>query len=163
MTKKLELKRVLSALDSRNLSFYETLSDDEKKEFQPFVLMRFMSSSSNSPIESKYSLISINEIVNKYFWDLSKEKELHAKLLSASGLGSSQHHTWISGTKATKDVVAEFIKEVINDQGWFPNNTEINIYISKLSYDDIEGLCNEYAKSKEDTKKIITEYRKTYM
>lgn len=163
MSKKLALGKVLDALDNRNISFYDTLSDDEKKEFQPFVLMRFMSSSSNSPIESKYSLISTNEIVNKHFWDLSKEKELHARLLSACGLGSKQRHDWITGTKSTKDIVSEFIKMVLKNQGWNANNTEIRLYISNINGDELEDLCNEYGKSKEDTKKIITQYRKAYM
>jgi len=163
LSKKLALGKVLDALDNRNISFYDTLSDDEKKEFQPFVLMRFMSSSSNSPIESKYSLISTNEIVNKHFWDLSKEKELHARLLSACGLGSKQRHDWITGTKSTKDIVSEFIKMVLKNQGWNANNTEIRLYISNINGDELEDLCNEYGKSKEDTKKIITQYRKAYM
>lgn len=163
MSKKLELGKVLSAFDNRNISFYDTLSDDEKNEFHPYVLMRFMSSSSNSPIESKYSLISTNEIVNKYFWDLSKEKELHAKLLSACGLGSRQRHDWVTGTKSTKDIVAEFVKTVLKNDGWLANNAEISLYISKMSGDELEDLCNEYGKSKEDTKKIIAQYNKTYM
>ena len=39
----LDIKRELAAVDTRNYNFYDSLSDEEKKSFSPFVLMRYTS------------------------------------------------------------------------------------------------------------------------
>ena len=43
MAEKLDIKRVLNAIDDRNYDFYSTLTDEEKKSFSPYVAMRFAS------------------------------------------------------------------------------------------------------------------------
>lgn len=40
---------------------------------------------------------------------------------------------------------------------------EIDVFLGKCNEDDIEDLCLEFGKSKDDTKKIIQHFRKTYM
>lgn len=165
MNKKLPLSKVLFELDNRNINFYETLCDENKKEFQPFVLMRFMSSSSDSAEISKLSLISTNEFVNKHFWDLSKEKELFAKLLPASGLGFKLKHSWIVNKKTKNtDIIYNLAKEYHKYvHNWDANKTEINIFISKLSIDDIKEICHDLGKQQDETKKITNEFKKVYM
>ena len=39
----LDIKRELGAVDSRNKDFYDSLDDKEKKEFSPYILMRYVS------------------------------------------------------------------------------------------------------------------------
>lgn len=162
---KLTLSKVLNALDNRQINFYDTLSDEEKKDFQPYVLMRFMSHSETGSDLAKLSLMATNEFVNKYQWDLPKEKELYAKLLSASGLGFKQNHKWIAGknTNTSTDPVKALVKEKLKFLNWNANNVELNLYISRLSKDDVKELCDEIGKQAEETKKIVAYYRKVYM
>ena len=160
MTRKLALGTVLSNLDNKNLGYYDSLSEEEKKDFQPFVLMRFMSASDNSGIEAKYSVISVNEFVNQNFWDLSKEKELHAKLLSASGLGIKQRHPWIAAKSQSNDIVKDFIKKIVDNS---PSRLELDIYIKHLTYDKLVELLDEHGIQKDEAKKITTYYKKVHM
>lgn len=162
---KLALNKVLSALDNRQINFYDTLSDEEKKDFQPYVLMRFMSHSETNHELAKLSLMATNEFVNKYQWDLPKEKELYAKLLSASGLGFKQNHKWIAGknTKNSSDPVKLLVKEKFKMIGWNANTVELNLYISRMSNNDVKELCDEFGKQKEEAKKIVAYHKKVYM
>lgn len=159
------LNKVLGALDNRQITFYDTLTEDEKKDFQPYVLMRFMSHSETNPELAKLSLIATNEFVNKYQWDLPKEKELYAKLLAASGLGFKQNHKWIAGknSNSSSDPVKSLVKEKFKTMNWFANNVELNLYISRMSNNDVKDLCDEFGKQKEEAKKIITYHKKIYM
>lgn len=163
MTKKLALNEVLSNLDKKNLKYYDNLSEEQQKEFQPFVLLRFMSSSDNSALEAKYSLISVNEFANQYLWELPKEKELHAKLLAASGLGFKQNHSWIAAKSKTTDIVKDFIKSVAKMNGQHPNKLELDIHMKNLTYDILVDLLDEYGIQKDEAKKITTQYKKLYM
>lgn len=162
---KLVLNKVLNALDNRQLNFYDTLNDEEKKDFQPYILMRFMSHSETNPDLAKLSLITTNEFVNKYQWDLPKEKELYAKLLSASGLGFKQNHKWIAGKNknSSNDPVKSLVKEKLKMVGWDANTVELNLYISRMSKNDIKDLCDEFGKQKEESNKIIAYHKKVYM
>jgi len=91
---KLELKDVLGNLDRRNKDYYDSIPEELKKQFQPFVLMRYMSSLPDGQL-SPFAIIGVNEIVNTHFWETSKETELHAKLLACTGMGNKQFHKWI--------------------------------------------------------------------
>ena len=163
MTKKLALNEVLTNLDKKNLKYYDSLSEEEQKEFQPFVLMRFLSSSDNSSLEAKYSLITTNEFVNQYLWELPKEKELHAKLLAASGLGFKQKHSWIAAKNKNTDIVKDFIKMISNMNGQNPNRLELDIHIKNLTYVKLVDLLDEYGIQKDEAKKITNHYKKFHM
>ena len=82
VAEKLDLfKRVLPALDKRKKNFYNSLTDDEKKQYSPFIIMRYMSSNGNGS-SHEMSILDANDWVNKHFWVLSKEhKELQHLLL----------------------------------------------------------------------------------
>ena len=42
-TAKLDIKRELNAVDRKVYDFYDKLSDEERKAFSPYVLMRYVS------------------------------------------------------------------------------------------------------------------------
>lgn len=112
---------------------------------------------------SPFAIIGVNEIVNTHFWETSKETELHAKLLACTGMGNKQFHKWIPQSQKQSDVLRSFVKEVFLTRDWFCNNMEIDVFLGKCNEDDIDDLCLEFGKSKDDTKKIIQHFRKTYM
>lgn len=156
------LSDILNSLDKKDYTIYNKMSDEQKKEFQPFVLMRFMSSVPNDD-ESLYSLVLVNEYVNKYFWDLSTDKELQSKLLSASGLGNKKYHQWIANKTINSNAIHAFIIEVFNNKNWHCNNTEIDMFCKMNTLEDITDLCNEYGKTKDEQKRIVDQYKKLYM
>ena len=82
-------KKVLPALDTRNKTFYENLSEEEKKDFSPWLVQRFLSSA-ESPSQGiiEHYLIMTNDIVNVNFSDIN-DPEMLSKLMSIVGIGKS--------------------------------------------------------------------------
>lgn len=106
----LPLKSVLSAIDKRDATFYNKLNDEQKKEFNPWLLMRFCSNVQGKNAANYIYLT--NELVNKNF-NVVKSPELHWLSLKSCGSGSIESHSFIKppNTKKKKDKIVEFLQE----------------------------------------------------
>jgi hypothetical protein len=113
MAEKLDIKRVLNAIDDRNYDFYSTLTDEEKKSFSPYVAMRFASNTDSIDAQEWY-ITNVNEFVNKNHWDLSKNhKELLCKLFASCGAGVRIRHPYLKlNSKETTDKFEKLIAEL---------------------------------------------------
>jgi len=130
--KKLDIKTVLSKLDNNDISYFDNLPEEDKKSLSSWVLMRYMSSSTNYP---ELQLLTVNEVVNKHFSISNKHPELMIKLLAVSGLGVKTYHKWLAPPKSkiTKDDLAQ---KVANLHPSF-NQTELELYMTLNGTDDI--------------------------
>lgn len=125
--KKLDIFRVLKALDDKDISFFSSLSDEEKKEFQPFLVARWLSGT-----YSKQQLYLINELVNQYLFSFSKHKELLWYLLTICTTGKPQRYTWNKNT--TKGSSYPFAVNVIKQfYGYSSKDAERNINVLQPS------------------------------
>ncbi len=68
---KLSVKNETAALDRKDVSFYDSLSDEEKKKFSPYLMMRYSASVDGSSDLQAWYLMATNERVNKNFFDIS--------------------------------------------------------------------------------------------
>jgi len=103
MAAKLDIKRELNAVDRKIYDFYENLTDEEKKAFSPYVLMRYTSNVQGDRDIQEWFLEMTNECVNKNHWDLSKNhKALLWKLFAATGAGVNCYHPYIAAGKKEK-------------------------------------------------------------
>lgn len=104
----LDIKRELAAVDQRNYDFYDNLSDQEKKEFSPYVLMRYTSNVDGDRDLQEWFLERTNELVNKDHWTLSKNhKALLWKLFAGVGIGSKLYHPYLKASSKEKAVKIE--------------------------------------------------------
>lgn len=94
----LELSSILTNIDNNNKVYYSKLTEEQKKEISPWVLMRYASSAKDYP---EAHLITVNLTVNKNFSMLYKHPELQWKLLCSCSTGRN-NHTWISPPKKQK-------------------------------------------------------------
>lgn len=88
-TRKLDIFKVLDATNAKDADFYATLSEEERKEFQPFLVTRWMSGTS-SPTQ----VYLINEFVNPYAFSLQRHKQLLWQLLTVCNTGKKQRYVW---------------------------------------------------------------------
>lgn len=103
MAVKLDINRELRAVDSRNYDFYSDLTDEEKKAFSPYILMRYTSNVKLDRDIQEWFIETTNEFVNKHHWVLSKEhKELLWKLFAATGTGINCYHPYLAAGKKRK-------------------------------------------------------------
>lgn len=103
---KLSIKSEMSAFDRKNRSFYDSLTDEEKKKFSPYLMIRYGSTVSGGADLQAYYLMSCNERLNKHFFDVNTAQHKKLQWLLATtvspGMGN-QFHQWIAPKKKTTD------------------------------------------------------------
>ena len=113
---KLSIANEMQEFDRKNRDFYDNLSEEEKKKFSPFLMIRWGSSVNGSPDLQAYYLISANEKLNKNFFDINTAKHKKFQWLLATtvspGMGK-QYHQWISPKKRENNNKAiKFLREL---------------------------------------------------
>ena len=104
----LDIKRELNSVDRKVYDFYDNLSDQEKKEFSPYILMRYVSNVQGDNDIQEWFIEMTNELVNKHHWVLSKNhKALLWKLFAATGAGVTCYHPYLKGASKEKAVKIE--------------------------------------------------------
>lgn len=104
----LDIKRELAAVDLRNYDFYDKLTPEEKKEFSPYVLMRYVSNVEGDRDTQEWFIEMTNEMVNKHHWTLSKNhKGLLWKLFAGCGVGVKTYHPYLKANSKEKAVKIE--------------------------------------------------------
>lgn len=136
-------KRVLPALDTRNKTLYENLSEEEMKGFSPWLVQRYLSSaeSANNAIIEHY-LIMTNEIVNTNFSEV-KDPEMTWKLMSMVGIGKSLKHPYIApggGKRKKKNA----FKAWLSEQYPHLDDQELDIWISNLDKKSAKDMLEQY-------------------
>lgn len=96
---KLDLKNELRAIDTKDRSWYKTLTEEERKAYdkQLWVQMRWASC-----VNDADTLILINEFTNRHFNVLKNHQELQLQLLQVSGTGQTRKRDWIRPGKGVK-------------------------------------------------------------
>jgi hypothetical protein len=110
----LDLFRLLAAVDLKNYKFYDTLNDDELKEFNPYVLMRYISNIDSRDRDVQEWFVEMtNELVNKNHWDLSKNnKKLLWLLYAAVGTGAKSFHPYLPALKKELNKIEKLLAEL---------------------------------------------------
>jgi hypothetical protein len=103
---KLSIKSEMAAFDRKNRGFYDSLTDEEKKKFSPYLMIRYGSTVSGTADLQAYYLMSTNEKLNRHFFDINTAKHKKLQWLMATtvspGIGT-QFHQWIKPKKRDTD------------------------------------------------------------
>tara|TARA_R110000796_G_scaffold66885_1_gene153711 strand:+ start:813 stop:1262 length:450 start_codon:yes stop_codon:yes gene_type:complete len=141
MIDKLNIINEMRQLDIKNKNFYQELTEEERKKFSTFLMVRWASSVEGSSELQQFYLIATNERLNKHFFTLSKHPEL--QWLCATTVSpdmGTPRHTWIAPKK--KEPGASSIRKQLSEL--YPH----------MKDDDIAVLASM------TTKKEIDEYHK---
>jgi hypothetical protein len=146
----LNIKQELAAVDHKNYDFYNTLSDQEKKEFAPFVLMRYTASVQGDRDIQEWYLELTNEMVNKHHWVLSKNhKSLLWKLFAGIGTGANAFHPYLASGKKLK---ANKIEKLLCELNPVMKMRDIKLLASIMTNDDIKELFDSVGLDKKQRK-----------
>lgn len=118
-----DLFEALAAIDRKDFGYYDRLTDEQKKEFSPYMMTQWVSSVKANIQIQEYYLLATNDYANKYLFNevIQKHPKLQWMILCSIGLGSKQFHTWIPQ-----------IKERVSKLKDKPKYEDINQYYSKL-------------------------------
>ena len=106
------LKDIMSAIDKKDRKFYNNLSDEGKKAFSAWMMMRYCSSVQGR--DAANYIYMTNELVNYQFSEVSKHPELQWLLLSACGVGKIQFHPYLKppNSRKKKNKIYEFVSNI---------------------------------------------------
>lgn len=156
MSDKLNIANEMRAFDSKDRKFYIDLTEEEKKKFSTFLMIRWGSSVQGSAELQQYYLLACNENLNKNFFDLSRHPELQWLLATtvSPGMGNFRHD-WIKQKKkeSGNNKIIKFLQQI------YPHYTteDLELLAKINSNDDIKNLALQHGW---DEKKIKTELLK---
>lgn len=88
--RKLDMFAALAAIDTKQTTFYDQLSDEEKKGYVPSVTARWMSG-----VNDPQQVMIINEFLNPYLFSLYKHPELLWQLSTVCSSGRKRRYQWM--------------------------------------------------------------------
>jgi len=99
---KLSIGNEMAQFDLKNREFFDELTDEERKKFSPFLMIRYGSSVSGNRDLQEFYLIATNERLNKKFFAVNTAQHKKLQWLMATtvspGLGNFRHN-WIAPRK----------------------------------------------------------------
>lgn len=97
---KLSIANEMACFDSKDRDFYDSLTEEERRKFSNYLMIRWGSSVSGSKEFQEYYLLATNERLNKHFFNINKHPKLQwlCATTVSPGMGV-QRHNWISTKK----------------------------------------------------------------
>jgi hypothetical protein len=149
MSDKLNIANEMAQFDRKNRRFYDELTDEEKKKFSNYLMIRWGSSVQGSTELQEFYLISCNERFNKHFFAINRHPRLQWLCATTVSPGMGSHrHQWISPKK--KEASVGTIRKQLADM--YPNfkNDELDLLAkitTKKDIDDYLKLSGQDSKS----------------
>lgn len=142
---KLSIGNEMAEFDSKNRLFFDELTDEERKKFSPFLMIRYGSSVSGSRDLQEFYLIATNERLNKKFFAVNTTQHKKLQWLMATtvspGLGTFRHN-WISpkkkepGAGSMRKQLSELFPHLKDDEvdllAKITTKKELDIYLREL-------------------------------
>jgi len=148
--RQLDLWSFLAQLSKRDLTAYDRLTDEQKKEAAPFVIMRWLTGTADAA-----QIVRLNTFVNPYAFSLGQEKGLLFKLLAASCTGKGGRYSWL---KAPGAKVARLRLDVIKE--YYGVSTKEAATYTTIGDDTIVEMAEELGWDDEQLRKLKAEVGK---
>jgi len=139
---KLSINNEMAVFDRKDRGFYNGLTDDERKKFSNFLMIRYGSSVQGSRDLQEFYLISTNEQLNKHFFTINRHPGLQwlCATTVSPGMGT-QRHQWIAPKK--KEPGANSIKKQLSELFPHLKDDEIEVMSRINTKKDIEAYVKD--------------------
>jgi hypothetical protein len=120
---KLSIANEMTQFDRKNREFYNELTDEERKKFSNYLMIRWGSAVQGSRELQEFYVIATNQRLNKRFFDINRHPRLQwlCATTVSPGLGT-QRHPWIApkkreaGVSGIKKQLAELYPHLKDDE-----------------------------------------------
>ena len=135
---KLSINNEMAVFDRKDRDFYNSLTDDERKKFSNYLMIRYGSSVQGSRDLQEFYLIACNERLNKHFFTINRHPKLQwlCATTVSPGIGT-QRHQWIAPKK--KEPGAGSIKKQLAELFPHMKDDEINLLAELNTKKDIDA------------------------
>jgi len=144
----------MAAFDRKDRAYYDKFTDEERKKFSTYLMLRYGATVAGSADLQAYYLMATNERVNKNFFDLGKHPKLQWLLCTTvSPNMGKQHHSWMASKKKEgNSKVQKFLQEL------YPNykQDEIELLAKINDQRDIEDMARKHG---DDDKSIKARFK----
>ena len=143
---KLSIQNEMSEFDRKNRKFYDELTDEERKKFSNYLMIRWGSSVQGSQALQEFYVISSNERLNKHFFAINRHPKLQWLCATSVSPGLGTHrHQWIApkkkegSTSAVRKQLAELFPNMKSDDlevmAAITTKKELDTYLRELGCD----------------------------
>lgn len=144
---KLSIQNEMAQFDRKNREFYNELTDEERKKFSNYLMIRWGSSVQGSTDLQEFYLISTNERLNKHFFTINRHPQL--QWLCATTVSPDmgpQRHQWIAPKK--KEAGATGIKKQLAELFPHMKDDEIELMAKINTKKDIDAYIKDLGRDK---------------
>ena len=97
---KLSIRNEMREFDAKNREFYDSLTDEERKKFSNYLMIRWGSAVRGSQELQEFYVIATNERLNRHFFAVNRHPKLQWLMATAvSPDMGAQDHVWIAPKK----------------------------------------------------------------
>lgn len=148
MSDKLNIANEMRQFDRKVRSFYDELTEEERKKFSNYLMIRWGSSVEGSRELQEFYVIATNERLNKHFFTVNKHPKLQWLMAtSVSPDLGTQKHPWIAPKKKAAGASAK--RRALTTMYPHYKDDEIDVMMQVVSDQEIKQYLKD---SGEDTK-----------
>jgi len=97
---KLSIQNEMRCFDEKDRDFYDSLTDEERKKFSNYLMIRWGSSVHGSRELQEFYVVATNERLNKHFYAVNRHPRLQWLMATSVSPGMGVHrHQWIAPKK----------------------------------------------------------------
>lgn len=142
-TSPLYIGNEMAAFDRKDRNYYDRFTDEERKQFSTYLMLRYGASVGGNPDLQAYYLMATNKFVNKHFFDLNRHGKLQWLMCTAvSPNMGNQFHYWLAAKKKEGKSTNK-IRKVVGQL--YPNmkSDEMDLFLEMNTTKEIKAHCKE--------------------
>ena len=146
MSEKLNIANEMRCLDTKNRNFYDSLTEEERKKFSNFLMIRWGSSVQGPSELQEYYLIACNQRLNKHFFDINRHPKLQWLCATSISPGMGSHrHQWIPPKKKEKG--NNEVKKALAKLYPAMKQADIDVLATQVTKKELQELMKEYGEN----------------
>lgn len=143
MSDKLNIANEMRQFDLKNRNFYNDLTDEERKKFSNYLMIRWGSSVQGSRELQEFYVIATNERLNKHFFAINRHPKLQWLCATTVSPGMGTHrHQWITPKK--KNGGTTEVKRILMEIMPTAKMSDIETLASLVSKKEVQELMKLY-------------------
>jgi len=139
---KLSIQNEMTQFDRKNREFYDSLTDEERKKFSNYLMIRWGSAVQGSQELQEFYVIATNERLNKRFFDINRHPRLQWLCATTVSPGLGTHrHPWIAPKK--REAGASGIRKQLAELYPHLKDDELDVMVKINTKKDIDAYLKQ--------------------
>ena len=151
---KLSINNEMTQFDRKNRKFYDELTNEERKKFSTYLMLRYGASVEGNADLQEWYLLATNERMNINFFDLGKHPKLQWLLATAVSPGmGTQRHYW-QGAKKKEGSNSKAVKFITQLYPYMKQD-EVELLADINTTKELKELAKQSGWTDQDIKKAL--------